>query len=56
MMADADLKLLYRELVSLEIELASVDIDPPSLLAELIAERIVPITGDDDGGSNSAPN
>jgi S1-C subfamily serine protease len=42
--------------MSLEIELASVDIDPPSLLAELIAERIVPISGDDDNGSSGAPN
>lgn len=49
---------LFREgaQVSLEIELtASVDIDPPSLLAELIAERIVPIAVDTDDEPD-APN
>lgn len=50
---------LFREgaQLSIEIELtATVDIDAPSLLAELLAERIVPIAGDDHGGDSGAPN
>lgn len=49
---------LFREgaQISIEIQLQSVDIDTPSLLAELIAERIVPISSDDGGGSSGAPN
>lgn len=50
---------LFREgtQLSLEIELTgSVDIDPPSLLAELIAERIVPISGGGEGGASGAAN